>query len=52
MREALNVPEGGTEFRLEFPVSGNTPTQAVQNREFFQKLHIADDLWQKLLSTR
>jgi two-component system probable response regulator PhcQ len=50
--EALNVSEGGTEFRLEFPVSGNTPAQAVQNREFFQKLHMADELWQKLLSTR
>ncbi len=49
---ALNVPEGGTEFRMEFPVSSNVPAQAIQNREFFQKLHIADELWQKLLSTR
>jgi two-component system probable response regulator PhcQ len=50
--EALNVPQGGTEFRLEFPVSGNVPAQAVQNREFFQKLQITEDIWQKLLSTR
>lgn len=50
--EARNAEGTGTEFVLEFPVSGNTPAQAVQNREFFQKLHVTDDLWQKLLSTR
>ena len=50
--EARNAEGGGTEFNLEFPVSGNTPAQAIQNREFFQKLNITDDLWQKLLSTR
>ena len=50
--EAVEIPEGGTEFRLEFPVSGNVPTQALQNREFFQKMNITDALWQKLLSTR
>jgi hypothetical protein len=37
---------------MEFPVSGNAPAQVVQGREFFQKLHMADELWQKLLSTR
>lgn len=50
--EAHNADGGGTEFRMEFPVSGNAPAQAMQNREFFQKLNITDDLWQKLLSTR
>lgn len=50
--EARNAEEKGTEFRMEFPVSGNAPAQAIQNREFFQKLNITDDLWQKLLSTR
>jgi two-component system probable response regulator PhcQ len=50
--EAHNVAEGGTEFRMEFPVSSNAPAQVVQSREFFQKLHMADELWQKLLSTR
>ena len=50
--EAHNAPDSGTEFRMEFPVSGNAPAQVVQNREFFQKLHMADELWQKLLSTR
>ena len=50
--EARNAEGGGTEFYLEFPVSGNTPAQAIQNREFFQKLNITDDLWQKLLTTK
>jgi two-component system, probable response regulator PhcQ len=50
--EARNAEGGGTEFTMDFPVSGNTPAQAIQNREFFQKLNITDDLWQKLLSTR
>lgn len=50
--EARNAEGGGTEFNLEFPVSGNTPAQAIQNREFFQKLNITDDLWQKLLMTK
>ena len=50
--EARNAESQGTEFVMEFPVSGNAPAQAIQNREFFQKLSITDDLWQKLLSTR
>lgn len=50
--EAGNGPDGGTEFRLEFPSSGNAPLSSVESREFFQKLHVADDLWQKLLATR
>ncbi len=50
--EVRNAEGGGTEFCLEFPVSGNTPAQAIQNREFFQKLNITDDLWQKLLTTK
>jgi two-component system, probable response regulator PhcQ len=50
--EAQNAEGRGTEFRMEFPVSSNTPTQSMQSREFFQQLHITDDLWQKLLSTR
>jgi len=52
--EAGGAEGGGTEFRLEFPVSGSAPATALsgESREFFQKLHITDDLWQKLLSTR
>ncbi len=50
--EAHSAPQQGTEFRMEFPISGNSPAGADSNREFFQKLHIADDLWNKLLSTR
>lgn len=50
--EARNAEGGGAEFRLEFPVSGNTPARSVESREFFQKLHMADELWQKLLATR
>ena len=48
----ITPKEHGTEFLMDFPVSGNAPAQAIQNREFFQKLSITDDLWQKLLSTR
>lgn len=51
--EAQPVADGpGTEFVLEFPVSSNAPTEVIQNREFFKKLQITEDLWQKLLSTR
>ncbi|HWN96635.1 MAG TPA: HAMP domain-containing sensor histidine kinase, partial [Methylomirabilota bacterium] len=45
-------PGQGTEFRLEFPVSGNSPALSMENREFFQKLRATDELWEKLLATR
>jgi two-component system, probable response regulator PhcQ len=50
--EAKSAPGQGTEFRLEFPVSGNAPSALTANREFFQKLRASDELWEKLLSTR
>ena len=50
--EAQSAPGQGTEFRLEFPVSGNAPSTLTANREFFQKLRATDELWEKLLSTR
>ena len=50
--EAQSAPGQGTEFRLEFPVSGNAPLALAANREFFQKLRATDELWEKLLSTR
>jgi len=50
--EAHSAAGQGTEFRMQFPVSGNAPVRRGDSREFFQKLHIADDLWKKLLSTR
>ena len=42
----------GTEFQLEFPINGNSPSLSVENREFFQKLRATDELWEKLLATR
>ena len=50
--EAHGTAGQGTEFRLEFPLNGNTPTLSVENREFFQKLRATDELWEKLLATR
>jgi signal transduction histidine kinase len=50
--EARGGDGQGTEFRLEFPVSGNAPSLSVENREFFQKLRSNDELWEKLLATR
>lgn len=47
-RSALNQ---GTEFRMEFPTSGNAPSISGANREFFQKLRATDELWEKLLSS-
>jgi two-component system, probable response regulator PhcQ len=49
---AHSAPGQGTEFRLEFPLSGNAPSDSTANREFFQKLRVTDELWEKLLSTR
>jgi len=48
--EARSGPGQGTEFQMEFPINGNTPALSVENREFFQKLRAADELWEKLLS--
>jgi len=50
--EAQSAPGQGTEFRLEFSISGNAPSVLAGNREFFQKLRATDELWEKLLSTR
>ena len=50
--QARGGPGQGTEFQLEFPVSGNSPALSVENREFFQKLRTTDELWEKLLATR
>src|SRR5688572_25677226 len=46
--EAKSAPGEGTEFRLEFPLSGNAPSVLAANREFFQKLRATDELWEKL----
>jgi two-component system probable response regulator PhcQ len=50
--EAHSAPGQGTEFRLEFPISGNAPSVSGANTEFFRKLRATDELWEKLLSTR
>lgn len=50
--EARGGPGQGTEFKLEFPLNGNSPTLSVENREFFQKLRATDELWEKLLAAR
>ena len=50
--EVQNAEGKGAEFRMELPVGSNDPAQAVQSREFFQKLDTTDDLWQKLLVRR
>ena len=50
--EARGGPGKGTEFQLDFPISGNAPTLSMENREFFQKLRANDELWEKLLTTR
>jgi two-component system probable response regulator PhcQ len=50
--EAKSAPGQGTEFQLEFPISGNAPSSLTANSEFFQKLRATDELWEKLLSTR
>jgi two-component system probable response regulator PhcQ len=50
--EARGGPGQGTEFELEFPLDGGSPSVSVENREFFQKLRTTDELWEKLLATR
>ena len=50
--EARSQAGQGTEFHLAFPLSGNLPSVADDNREFFQKIRATDELWEKLLSTR
>jgi signal transduction histidine kinase len=50
--EARAAPGQGTEFKLEFPLNGNSPSLSVENREFFKKLRATDELWEKLLATR
>jgi two-component system, probable response regulator PhcQ len=50
--EAHGSPGRGTEFRLEFPLNGNSPARALENREFFQKIRATDELWEKLLAAR
>ena len=50
--EARSQSGQGTEFHLTFPLSGNLPSVAADNREFFQKIRATDEIWEKLLSTR
>ncbi len=50
--EARSQAGQGTEFHLTFPLSGNLPSVAADNREFFQKIRATDEIWEKLLSTR
>jgi signal transduction histidine kinase len=50
--EAHSAPGQGTEFRLEFPISGNTPSVSGANTEFFRKVRATDERWEKLLSAR
>lgn len=50
--QAQGGPGQGTEFQLDFPLSGNSPALALENREFFQRVRATDELWEKLLATR
>ena len=50
--QAQGGPGQGTEFQLDFPLSGNPPALAMENREFFQRVRATDELWEKLLAAR
>jgi two-component system, probable response regulator PhcQ len=50
--EAHGVSGRGTEFQLEFPVSGISPVLHTENLQFFDKLRAADETWENLLAKR